>query len=92
MLDHGVPAGRMYGAAEMIEDPHFQAREAIFEVTSARWPGLKMQNVFPRLSGSPGSIRTLAPERVGQHNEEILDGILGIPQAERAELAARGVV
>ncbi len=92
MLDHGVPAGKMFAPADMLEDPHYQTRETIVDVPSERWSGVKMQNVFPRLSQTPGSIRTPAPSQVGQHNDEILGDILSLSEEERQELKKRGTI
>lgn len=91
MIDHSVPAGKVYRAPEMFEDPHFLAREAIVEVETERFGKLKMQNVVPRLSDTPSSIRSPAPSVVGQHNAEIYGGILGMGEVELAELKAAGV-
>ncbi|HTI67961.1 MAG TPA: CaiB/BaiF CoA-transferase family protein [Caulobacteraceae bacterium] len=91
MAAAGVPAGRIYRVPEMLADPHFAAREAIVEVQHPHWGALKMQNVVPRLSETPGSVRTLAPATVGQHNAEVYGG-LGLSPQEIAALAARGVV
>ncbi len=92
MVEHSIPAGKVYRAPEMIADPHFQARAAIVEVETERFGPLKMQNVVPRLSATPGSIRSPAPSQVGQHNDEIWGGLLGIDAAERTRLAATGVI
>jgi crotonobetainyl-CoA:carnitine CoA-transferase CaiB-like acyl-CoA transferase len=92
MLEHAIPAGRIYRAPEMLDDPHFAAREAIVEVPHPRWRGLKMQGVFPKLSATPGSIRSIAPQTVGQHNAEILGGRLGLASDELARLARAGVI
>jgi formyl-CoA transferase len=92
MVAHSIPAGRIYTAPEMIADPHFAAREAIVEVPHPRWTGLKMQNVFPRLSATPGAIRSIAPQSVGEHNAEVLGGVLGLDEAELAALAKAGVI
>jgi formyl-CoA transferase len=88
---HGVPSGRIYRAADMLEDPHFQARQAIVSTAHPRLGTLRMQNVAPRLSASPGSIRSPAPE-LGQHNDEIYGGLLGLDAAGVAALRERGVV
>ncbi len=78
MVEHSVPAGRIYRAPEMLEDPHFAARHAIVEVDTARWGKLKMQNAFPFLSDTPSTIRSPAPTEVGQHNAEIYGDFLGL--------------
>jgi len=92
MVAAGVPAGRLYRPADMLADPHFAAREAIIDVPHPRWGVLKMQNVFPKLSLTPGSVRRPAPARIGQDNDEIWGGLLGLSEAERQALAARGVI
>lgn len=91
MIEFGVPAGKIYRAPEMLEDPHFRAREAIVKVAHPIFGELAMQNVAPRLSATPGAIRTPAPE-LGEHNEEILGGLLGIDATARADLAQRGII
>ena len=77
MQEAGVPAGRIYRAPEMLDDPHFQAREAIVNVPSEEWPDLKMQNVFPKMSKTQGEIRWAGNTTLGAHNEEIYGGELG---------------
>jgi formyl-CoA transferase len=49
-----------------------------------------MQNVAPKLSVTPGSVRTPGPE-LGQHNEEIYKGLLGYTDERIAELTASGI-
>jgi formyl-CoA transferase len=92
MLEASIPAGRLYAPADMLADPHFAAREAIVAVEHPRWPGLRMQGVFPKLSATPGAVRSIAPQSVGEHNRQILGGRLGLGEAELAALSARGVV
>jgi formyl-CoA transferase len=92
MLEHAIPAGRLYQAPDMIADPHFAAREAIVDVPHPRWKNLKMQNVFPKLSATPGAIRSIAPQSVGEHNVEVLGGLLGIGEPELAAMAEKGVI
>lgn len=88
---HGVPNGGMYRAPEMLEDAHFAAREAIVRVADPVFGPMRMQNVAPRLSETPGGVRSTAPA-LGAHNDEVLGGLLGIEEAERARLAAAGVL
>ncbi len=91
MIENGVPAGRVYRAPEMLEDPHFQAREAIVDVPHPKWDNLKMQNVFPKLSKSPGEIRWAGPE-FGAHTEEVYSELLGMTLDEINSLREKGVI
>ncbi len=87
MDKHGVPAGQIYRAPEMLEDAHFKARDAIVTVDHPQFGKLRMQNVAPKLSETPGSIRSPSPA-LGQHNEDIYLRLLGMPK-ERYELLAQ---
>jgi formyl-CoA transferase len=51
-----------------------------------------MQNVFPRLSRTPGRVRSIAPQTVGEHNEEIYGGRLGMDGATLGAYRKRGVI
>ncbi len=92
MLDAGIPAGRLYAPADMLEDPHFEARDAIVSVDHPRWAGLKMQGVFPKFSETPGAVRTIAPQTVGEHNEVVLGERLGLGVEEIERLRTAGVI
>ncbi len=92
MIKAGVPAGKIYRAPEMLADPHFAAREAIIDVAHPRWGTLKMQNVFPKLSATPGNVRSIAPQTVGQDNAEVYGSILGLTATELADLETRGLI
>jgi crotonobetainyl-CoA:carnitine CoA-transferase CaiB-like acyl-CoA transferase len=92
MIAYSIPAGRVYRAPEMLEDPHFQAREAIIEVETERYGKLKMQGAFPKMSATPSSVRSPAPSIVGQHNAEIYGGLLGMDIAELDRLKAAGAI
>jgi formyl-CoA transferase len=92
LIAHGVPAGRVYRAPEMLTDPHFAAREAIVTLPHPRWGEVAMQNVFPKLSRTPGAVRSIAPQTVGQDNAEIWGGLMGLGAVEMAELARKGVI
>lgn len=92
MIAYSIPAGRVYRAPEMLADPHFKAREAIIEVETERFGKLKMQGAFPKLSATPSSVRSPAPSVVGQHNEEVYGGLLGLSGAEIGALKAAGAI
>ncbi len=92
MIAHSIPAGRVYRAPDMLEDPHFQAREAIIEVETERFGPLKMQSSFPKFSATPGSVRRAAPSKVGQHNAEIYGELLGLGAADLDAMVEKGVI
>jgi crotonobetainyl-CoA:carnitine CoA-transferase CaiB-like acyl-CoA transferase len=91
MEEHGVPAGLIYRTPEMLTDPQFIAREAIVDVPHPTLGTVKMQNVFPRLSDTPGGVNWPGPP-LGGHNDEIYRERLGLSEAEIRALTERGVV
>jgi formyl-CoA transferase len=92
LLDaHGVPRGDIYRAPEMLEDAHFKARQAIVRVAHPLFGDLQMQNVFPRLSDTPGKVVSCGPE-LGQHNDEVFRSVLSLAETRIDDLARRGVI
>lgn len=91
MDENGIPAGKIYRAPEMLEDPHFEARNAIIKTLHPDFGELLMQNVAPKLSATPGSVRTPAP-KLGQHNGEVFKGILGYDDQRMADLQSRNII
>ena len=61
------------------------------DVPDAELGPIKMQNVFPKLSRTPGRIKHAAPTK-GEHNEEVFVGRLGLDPAHLAQLRAEGVI
>ncbi len=82
----------VYSIADIFTDPHFQAREAVTTIEDPELGPIRMQNVFPRLSRTPGKIRWPGPTRMGQHNEEIYCDKLGLSREQLAELREKGVI
>ena len=87
----GVPCGRIYRAVDMLADPHFAAREAIVRVAHAQFGDLPMQNVFPKLSATPGRVRRVGPE-LGEHNTAVYQDLLGLPVNDLDRLRGDGVI
>jgi len=87
-----VPAGRIYTAADIAEDPHYRARDMIVRVPEPSLgedvPG---PGVVPKLSETPGTVVAGAP-RLGDHNHEIFCVELGLPEDEFRELVADGTI
>ena len=91
MEEYGIPSGKIYRAPEMLEDAHFIAREAIIKTQHPKFGELLMQNVAPKLSATPGGVRSPGPD-LGQHNTDIYQGLLNY-DAERMEaLRSRGII
>jgi formyl-CoA transferase len=88
---HGVPSGLIYRTSDMLDDPHFLARQAIVSTSHPSFGTLRMQNVAPRLSATPSSIRSPAPE-LGQHNADVYRELLGIDAAALAAYQGRGII
>jgi formyl-CoA transferase len=87
----GVPAGRIFRAKDMFNDPHFAAREAIVTVPHPDFGEIPMQNVTPKLSYTPGKVRSAGPA-LGEHNDEIYGGLLGLNETERARLRQHKII
>jgi crotonobetainyl-CoA:carnitine CoA-transferase CaiB-like acyl-CoA transferase len=87
-----VPASLVYSVRELFEDPHLKARENIVAVPNPLGGLLHMAGVVPRLTRTPGSIRSLGPLRIGQDNDEIYGGRLGLSPEELDGLGKRGVI
>src|SRR5262249_2022638 len=85
-----VTIGPIYDITQILEDPHFIEREVIADYPDADMGEFPMHHVVPRLSATPGSIRTAAPA-LGQHNRELLAEV-GIDDSRYAKLLAEGVV
>jgi formyl-CoA transferase len=86
----GVPAGKSYDAADIANDPHYQAREMILNATLADGSVVQVPGIVPKLSKTPGQITRPAPE-LGQHTTEVLES-LGISASQQADWKARGVI
>jgi formyl-CoA transferase len=89
--DHGVPCGRIFSAPDMLTDPQYQAREAIVETDHPVFGKVKMQNVFPKLSETPGAVRWPGPA-LGEHTDAVLSERLGYSPDKLAALRADGVI
>jgi len=84
-----VPAGRIYTVADIAKDPHYKARGNIETIQMADGSKVDVPGVFPKLSRTPGSIKTLAPD-IGQNTDEILRSI-GLNDTQVASLKERGI-
>lgn len=89
----GVPAGPVMSIADIVEDPHYQARGMVAAVPDARMPeGVAyMPGIVPRLTETPGSIAHSGGD-LGADNEAVYSGLLGLSSAELEQLQSEGVI
>jgi len=86
-----VVAGPIYDIRRIFQDPHFEAREDIIEVGDAELGTIRMQNVIPKMSKTPGEVK-FAGMALGEHNHEIYAERLGLSTEEIEQLEADGVI
>ncbi|WP_182345252.1 CaiB/BaiF CoA transferase family protein [Comamonas koreensis] len=85
-----VPAGKVYTAKDISEDPHYRARQMILPQTTRDGHTLEVPGIVPKLSATPGTIRSSAPH-LGDDTDAVLQG-LGLSGAQIAALRERGIV
>jgi formyl-CoA transferase len=85
-----VPAGKIYTAADIAQDPHFRARDMLLSQIDAHGDELLVPGIVPKLSRTPGELKRVAPE-IGQDNEAVLRGI-GLSQEQINQLYQLGIV
>jgi len=76
---------------QVVEDPHVRARENVAAVADEELGTVRMQNVVPRLTATPGRIGHAGP-RHREHNHEVYGRVLGLSGEEIGRLEREGVV
>ncbi|MDP2399867.1 MAG: CoA transferase [Burkholderiales bacterium] len=84
-----VTIGPIYDIRQILEDPHFSAREILADYPDEDMADFPMHHVVPRLSGTPGAIRAPAP-KLGEHNAALL-GEIGVDAAAYRRLLEAGI-
>ncbi|KQP67348.1 carnitine dehydratase [Methylobacterium sp. Leaf111] len=85
-----VPAGRIYSVADIVADPHYQARDMILPTALPGGTAVKMPGIVPKLSETPGEVRWSGPA-LGAHTDAVLAD-LGYDAAAIAALRTTGAV
>lgn len=86
-----VPFGGIYTAADIAADPHYEARQNLIVIDDAEAGPVTMPGVIPKLSATPGRVTHAGPP-LGQHNQQIYGGLLGLSDADLAALREAGVI
>lgn len=85
-----VPAGRVYTAKDICEDPHYRARDMILKQTTRDGYDVDVPGIVPKLSGTPGTIRSSAP-KLGDDTDAVLTD-MGLSATQIAQLRTQGVI
>ncbi|MBL8287671.1 MAG: CoA transferase [Rubrivivax sp.] len=85
-----VPAGRVYTAKDIVEDPHYRARDMVLKQTTREGFEVEVPGIVPKLTGTPGRLHSAAP-RLGEDTDAVL-GELGFSAPDIAALRGRKVV
>ncbi|MEG0923336.1 MAG: CoA transferase [Comamonas sp.] len=85
-----VPAGKVYTAKDICEDPHYRARQMLLPQTTRDGYTLEVPGIVPKLSATPGTVRSSAP-RLGDDTDAVLQS-MGLDAAQIAALRERGIV
>lgn len=85
-----VPAGRIYSVADIVADPHYQARGMLLRADLPGGASVKMPGIVPKLSDTPGEVRWQGPA-LGEHTESVL-GELGFGGGDIERLRREGAV
>ena len=87
----GVPVGPIYSVADMMNDPHFQARGMFEKVSIGEGDTVTLPTMVPKLSDTPGGTEWPGPP-LGSHNQEILGDHLGLSDSDLEKLKADGII
>lgn len=88
----GVVCGPIYTVAEIFEDPQFAARDMLVEHVDPEFGPYIGPGIVPKFSATPGEVRWSGTWEEGSHNDEIYRGLLGLGDAELADLREAGIV
>jgi crotonobetainyl-CoA:carnitine CoA-transferase CaiB-like acyl-CoA transferase len=90
LIQNDIPAGKVYTLDEVFADPQVLHRQMVVEVEHPTLGKIKQVGIAPKLSDTPGKVRSLAP-LLGEHTDEILQK-LGYSQKEIENLRQEGAV
>ena len=95
LLEQLVPAGGVvgpvYNSAQIVQDPHYQAREDVLTVDDPELGEMLMPGIIPKFSHTPGAVRYAGP-KLGEHNRAVYGSWLGYDGETLRELADKGII
>jgi crotonobetainyl-CoA:carnitine CoA-transferase CaiB-like acyl-CoA transferase len=95
LMEQLIPAGGVigpvYDSAQIVDDPHYQAREDIIEVEDSELGKARMVGVVPKFSETPGAVRHAGP-KLGEHNQAVYSSWVGMDAGELERLSEAGTI
>lgn len=91
LLDANLPVAPVYHVDETVKDPHLKARDMFVEVEHPKAGKIKVPNFPFKMSETPGEVKTAAP-LLGEHNHDIIVGLLGKTEEDYKKLQKKGVI
>jgi crotonobetainyl-CoA:carnitine CoA-transferase CaiB-like acyl-CoA transferase len=91
MEGQGVACAPVLSLDQVMEDPQFKVREMLVDVVHPVLGPMKMVGVVPKLSETPGVVRSAGP-LLGQHNTEVYARLMGYTEKDLDALKKEGVV
>lgn len=92
LSEKGVPSGKIYSAKDMVEDPQYKARDMILYHDHPKLGQFPMPGLVPKLSRTPGKVKYLGSDRMGEHNEDIYAGLLRFEEEKIKKLEENGII
>lgn len=87
----GVPVSLIYSIEDIANDPQYAARNDIIEMPHKNFGTIKMPGITPVFSETPGEVKWIGPE-LGEHNEEIYKGLLGISEEQMDKMKEQSII
>jgi len=87
----GCPVSLVYSIEDIFNDPHYQAREDIISVDHPTLGQVRMPGIVPKFSRTPGKVEFAGPT-LGEHNDDVLTGLLGLSADEVGQLRESGAI
>ena len=89
--EYKIPAGPIYNIEDIFNDIHYKERNMIEDVEVKNLGNLKMPGIMPKFSKTPGRIKW-AGAKLGEHNQEIYEKMVGLSKEEIKELEEKGII
>jgi len=89
--EYNATIAPVYNVADILDDEHYQARDAVVDIEDDQLSSGLVQNAFPKFSETPGEIEHLGPE-LGAHNDEVYGEFLSYDEETLEDLASKGVI